>query len=141
MGTKELLETPTIPRSIDVKRNMELVRQILLAVQAKTSLEPELIKIDGLDDAVVGRHVEMLFDAGFLEGMTPSFQPGEYRDIFVKDLSWDGHEFVGAISKEELWQKLTSAIGPGELAGLPLKAIKDASIAAATAYLKGKLGL
>jgi hypothetical protein len=141
MGTTELLETPATSRSIDVKRDMELVRRILLTVQAKSSLEPELIKIDGLDEAVVGRHVEMLFDACFLEGMTPSFQPGEYRDIFVIDLSWDGHEFVGAISKKELWQKLKSAIGPSELAGLSLKAIKDASIAAATTYLKGKLGL
>ena len=136
MGTTELKH-----RSIDVKRDMELVRRILLTVQAKSSLEPELIKIDGHDDAVVGRHVEMLFDNGFLEGMEHSTLASEYRDIFVKDLSWDGHEFVGAISKEELWQKLKSAIGPGELAGLSLKAIKDASIAAATAYLKGKLGL
>ena len=127
-------------RSIDVKRDMELVRRILLTVQAKTSLEPELIKIDGHDDAVVGRHVEMLFDNGFLEGVEHSSLASEYRDIFVKDLSWDGHEFVGAISKEELWQKLKTAIGPSELAGLSLKAIKDASIAA-TAYLKGKLGL
>ena len=38
----------------------------LLNVQAKTSLEPELIKIDGLDDAVVGRHVEMLFYRFFI---------------------------------------------------------------------------
>jgi hypothetical protein len=135
---EELLETP---RSIDVKRDMELVRRILLAVQAKSSLEPELIIIDGLDDAVVGRHVEMLFDAGFLEGMEHSTLASQYRDIFVKDLSWEGHEFIGAISKEELWQKLKSAIGPGELAGLSLKAIKDASIAAATVYIKGKLGI
>jgi hypothetical protein len=138
MGTDELLETP---RSIDVKRDMELVRRILLTVQAKISLEPELIKIDDLDDAVVRRHVEMLFDEGYLEGMEHSTLASQSRDIFVKGLSWDGHEFAGAISKEELWQKLKSAIGPGELASLSLKAIKDASIAAATAYLKGKLGL
>ncbi|PNE12428.1 MAG: hypothetical protein CR217_03410 [Beijerinckiaceae bacterium] len=141
MGMAESLETHRIPWSIDVKRDMELVRRILLTVQAKSSLEPELIQIDGLDDAVVGRHVEMLFDAGFLEGMEHSTLASEYRDILVKDLTWDGHEFVGAISKDELWQKLKSAIGPGELAGQSLKAIKDASIAAATAYLKGKLGL
>jgi len=67
MGSTELLETSTTSRSVDVKRDMELVRQILLTVQAKTSLEPELIKIDGHDDAIVGRHVEMLFDNGFLE--------------------------------------------------------------------------
>jgi len=138
MGTAELFETS---RPIDVKRDMELVRQILLAVQAKTDLEPELIKIDGLDDAVVGRHIEMLFDAGYLEGIEHSTMASQYRDVLVKDLSWEGHEFVGAISKEELWQKLKSAIGPGELAGQSLKAIKDAAIAAATTYLKGKLGL
>lgn len=136
--TAELLETPG---SIDVKRDMDLVRRILLDVQAKTSLEPELIKIDGRDDAVVGRHIEMLFDAGYLEGIEHSTMASRYRDVLVKDLSWEGHEFVGAIFKEELWEKLKSAIGPGELASLSLKAIKDASIAAATAYLKGKLGL
>ena len=116
-------------------RDMELVRRILLAVQAKTSLEPKLIKIDGVADEVVGRHIEMLFDAGFLEGMEHSTLASQYRDIFVKDLSWDGHEFVGAISKEELWQKLKSAIGPSELASQSLEAIKDTSIAVATVYL------
>jgi hypothetical protein len=130
------------PRFIDVTRDMELIRRILLVVRAKTSLEPELIKIDGFDDAVVWRHIEMLFDNGFLEGIERSNYKSRYRDVLVKDLSWDGHEFIiGAISKEELWQKLKSAIGPGELASQSLKAIKDASIAGATAYLKGKLGL
>jgi hypothetical protein len=94
----------------------------LLAVQAKTSLEPELIKIDGFDDVIVGRHVEMQFDAGFLEGMEHSTLASQYRDNFVK--AWDGHEFVGAISKEELWEKLKYEIGPGELSGLSLKAIQ-----------------
>jgi hypothetical protein len=84
-GTTKLLETP---RPIGVTRDMELIRRILLAIQA--------------------------------------------------NLSWEGHEFVAAIFKEELWQKRKSSIGPGELASISLKAIKDASIAAATAYLKGK---
>jgi hypothetical protein len=95
--------------------------------------------IGDIDDAVLGRHIEMLFDAGFLEGMEHSTLASQYRDIFVSDLSWDGHEFIGAISKEELWQRLKSAIGPGELASQSLRAIKDAAIATATVYLKSKL--
>src|ERR1035437_8601270 len=124
---EELLETP---RSIDVKRDMELVRRILLAVQAKSSLEPELIIIDGLDDAVVGRHVEMLFDAGFLEGMEHILrlieEPGEISCVFqfggfccAHDSSWwlpqrrrsqqadrVGARWVGGLSRDAPRQRL-----------------------------------
>lgn len=124
-----------------VKRDMELVRRILLAVQAKTDLEPERIVIDGEDDLVVSRHIEMLFDNGYLEGIEHTSLNDRYRGIFVKDLSWDGHEFIGAIGKDAIWQKLKDNLAPGELTTLSLKAIKDASIAAATAYIKGKIGL
>ena len=66
------------------------------------ALNNQSVKIDGYDDVIVGRHVEMLFDAGFLEGMEHSTLASQYRDNFVK--AWDGREFVGAISKEELWE-------------------------------------
>ena len=102
-----------------MQRDMDLVRQIMLATQAKQGLDPEPIKIEGVDDVVVGRHVEMLFDAGFLDGFEyDTTLASQYRNILVKDLSWDGHEFIGAISKDELWQTLKFAIGPGELARL-----------------------
>jgi hypothetical protein len=51
----------------------------------------------------------------------------------------------GPLNTRQLALKIMAAkrldTGEGELASLSLKTIKDAAIAAATAYLKGKLGL
>ena len=125
-----------------MQRDMDLIRRILLTVRDKQNLDLEPIKIDGVADIILGRHVEMLFQEGFLEGIEyGTTLASQYRNYLVKDLSWDGHEFIGAVSKDELWQKLKAGIGPVELASQSLKAIKDAAIAVATTYLKGKLGL
>ena len=130
-----------IAEDCDVKRDMELVRKICLVVQDKQDLRPQRISVEGYDDLLVGRHIELLYDAGFLDALASEALNDPYRRILVKDLTWDGHEFIGSIAKEELWEKLKAALGPNELAGMSLKAVKDAAIAAATVWIKGKLGV
>lgn len=124
-----------------MKRDMDLVRKLCLAVQEKQDLRPQRITVEGYDDILVGRHIELLYDAGFLDALSSDILDGVYRRILIRDLSWDGHEFIGSIAKEELWEKLKASLGPTELATMSLKAIKDAAIAGATVYIKQKLGI
>ncbi len=44
----------------DVKRDMELIRRILLKIQARETVDPEHLEMEGVDDAVLGRHVELI---------------------------------------------------------------------------------
>jgi hypothetical protein len=47
----------------------------------------------------------MLFDAGFFEGMEHSTLASQYRDIFVKDLSWDVMSLSRLHRHSAFWQK------------------------------------
>lgn len=124
-----------------VQRDMELIRKILLAVQTKATLKHELVKIDGVDDEIVGRHVEMLFNAGYLEGRPMALASQSYVRIGVKDLSWQGHDFLSALENQGVWSKLKESFGAGELATLPLTVIKDAAVGLLRQYALQKLGL
>jgi Hypothetical protein (DUF2513) len=52
-----------------MKRDMDLVRQILLQVQAKDEEElgQKPLEIDGYDLATVARHVEIMQEAGLVD--------------------------------------------------------------------------
>jgi hypothetical protein len=129
-------------RGMEMQRDMDLVRKIMFEVQSRMDVEPKAVEIDGVDDVTLGRHVEMLFDAGFLEGLeSGTTLASSYRVIVVTDLSWDGHDFIDAISKDGVWQKLKETFSPAEMSTMPLKVIKDASIAVLTSIVKARIGL
>lgn len=130
-------------REWDMRRDMELVREIFRKVQAKTTLDYRPIgPIEGYDDFDVGRHVEMLHKAGYIEGIYNKETHGQPGVVRIYDLSWDGHEFAGALLTDEgTWQKMKSAFGPEKLATAPLKMIESVAIQAVTAWALSKMGL
>lgn len=134
--------SPELLGSIKVKRDMEVVRKILRAVQDKGDLTLRQMTFDGVDDLTAGRHLEMLVSAGYVDALVKSVisQPVPY--ILVKDLTWEGHEFAGALlTDDSTWQKLKAAIGPETLASLPLKMVQDLATKALTAWAMHKMGL
>ncbi|MFC3072345.1 DUF2513 domain-containing protein [Shinella pollutisoli] len=125
-------------RGTDMRRDMELVREIFRVVIAKEGLEGKEISIPGYDAKIVNRHVSMLYRAGYIDG-TPFM--GDER-ILAVDLSWQGHEFAGALLTEEtVWVKIKDALGPEKLATVPLKYIEAVAMEALIAWGKAKLGL
>lgn len=123
-----------------MKRDMELIRAILLNVQARADLEPRSVQIDGADPMTVGRHVEMLHAVGFLEGYDASHIESPIPTILVTDLSWEGHEFIAALQNDTVWSQIKS-MAAGEMGKLPLSVVKDAAVALARRWAFGQLGL
>lgn len=121
-------------------RDMELIRKILLVVQARKDIAPRPLVIDGVDDDVLGRHVEMLFDAGMLDGVSGRSGSKYYKHVLIRDLSWNGHDFLSALSNETVWAKLKETLS-GELTTLPLSVLKDAGVALLKEWVKQKIGL
>ncbi|WP_447065924.1 DUF2513 domain-containing protein [Vibrio alginolyticus] len=90
-----------------MKRDMELIRKLLLAVEKN----PRELQVEGYDVEEVGYHTLLLIEAGLLDGITsdtldntsivPTF-------ISVNHLTWDGHEFLDNIRKEEVWNTIKS---------------------------------
>ena len=126
-----------------MKRDMELVREILLKVQARTDLKPQRQIIEGRDDLIVERHIEMLYEAGLLEGLPhkSSQRPAAGAEIFITDMSWEGHDFLAALENENVWSKIRTTFSTAELAGLPVSLLKELGAELLKVWAKGKLGL
>ena len=122
-------------------RDMELIRLILLEIQSRKDIAPKTIEISGYDDLVVARHLELLKQAGLIDGIqsTPISVP--YSIIMVKDLTWTGHDFISALENETVWKKIKQTYSPSELATMPLAAIKTVGLGLLTEWAKSKIGL
>lgn len=125
-----------------VQRDMELIRRIVLAVQAKDDAVPRRVHVDGVEDWILARHVELLFDAGMLDGTksAPTFGGGPPA-VFVRDLSSAGHDFAATLANETVWGQLKQKVGPVDLAMMPLKVVKEVGVAALSAWALNQAGL
>jgi hypothetical protein len=103
-----------------MKRDMELIRQILLNVEADKYQIGEPIKIDGIAEDVCGMHVALIFDAGLAEGrLVKSSERIAWAMIFR--LTSAGHDFCDGIRNDTIWNKAKENIlKPGASYGLSI---------------------
>lgn len=94
-----------------MKRDFDLIRQILLAVEAEHTGRDDvewdlsdLSKFGGCDRDEFFGNFKLLIKAGFLE-------PDRGGDFCIDDkiytygLTWYGHEFLDSIRDEKVWRK------------------------------------
>ena len=89
-----------------MKRDMNLVRQILLDVEEHGGTHPKAtVKLDIPDYSpdVVSHHVKLLKDAGYLTALDHSSNDGS--SWIPKALTWSGHEFLDAARNAGIWNK------------------------------------
>jgi hypothetical protein len=122
-------------------RNMELIRKVIAEIQSRADLAPRRLEVPGYDEVTVERHLEMLVDAGLVEGTMIRQIDVSYPLVMVTDLSWIGHDFAAALANESVWQKIKQSLSAKELATIPLIVIKDVGIELLAKYTKSKLGL
>jgi hypothetical protein len=82
----------------------ELIKKILLAVEAKKNLIPDEITIDGYDETTVAYHCLLLNDAGFIEASFEETLNGNVTP-FVRRMTWSGVEFLQAARNDTIWEK------------------------------------
>jgi hypothetical protein len=87
------------------------------------------IVIEGYSDLVVGQHVELLFDAGYLVGQPYEFSSLDHKHVEIRDLSWEGHEFLAVLRSDHGWGKVKKSFEAADLAKMPLKIIEAVSTA------------
>lgn len=81
-----------------MKRDMDLIRRILLTIEADEPYD----EIPGVDVDVLIGHVELLFDAGLVEGQnTSTLAEADFR---IDRITWAGHEFLDAARNESVWK-------------------------------------
>lgn len=119
-----------------MKRDMNLIREILLYVEStdETQLSGCALRIAGHDDQVVGRHVQLLAEAGLLHANVLETDQGPVL-AQVSRLSWAGHEFLDAARNEGVWSK-TLAFLKHEGVTVPVEVLKTLLISQVKSWLK-----
>lgn len=123
-----------------MKRDMDLVRKILFAIEAHPpTLGPLKINIEGYSKEIIDYHLTLLKDAGFIEGINPGAKSG-FGDIVAMTIpmrmTWQGHEFLDACRNESIWNKAKDKLQSvgGEV---PLEVVKSVLITPITKQVLG----
>jgi hypothetical protein len=93
-----------------MKRDMELVRKILLAVEEsddahRRGMRP---KIDGYEDDMIQVHVGLLWRKGLINALDGSSRDGE--SYVITGLTWEGYDFIEAARNETTWRKAMQVV-------------------------------
>lgn len=120
-----------------MKRDWELIRQILLAVESLESGAQAVRSgaIEGYDPELAAYHIHMLIEAGLVNG-TCSKSINAPRQCVARELTWAGHEFLDQIRSQTVWNR---TVGLLREKGLDLSF--DSIKAAAGTVVGGLLGL
>jgi len=122
-------------RCIDVKRDMDLIRDILLRVEEDQTMNGSTFKtfdstdFEGHSDAEITYHIDLLFEAGLIGG-APNLNPLPA----ISRLTWQGHEFIATTKDPRIWASVKE-----RLMGLPdvaLSVILEIGKAEVKKYLK-----
>ncbi|MFH1743623.1 MAG: DUF2513 domain-containing protein [bacterium] len=89
-----------------MKRNMDLVRAILLAIEAEPSgFAPQKLVIPGHTDEEIGYHVYLMVEAGLLEGEVTTHNQSASPSALASHMTWEGHEFLDASRDLTRWER------------------------------------
>ena len=93
-----------------MKRDMDLARKILLALEAQPiEALGDPIEIEGHDDDEVSYHIKLLDDARLLEGRDDCAD--ETFSWCALSLTWEGHEFLDVARQDTRWERAKLSVG------------------------------
>lgn len=93
-----------------MKRDMELIRKILLHLEEKQDVNNwDSVVIEKYDPKVISYHIKLLYQAGLIEAK-PLNTKDSYGMWLAKGLTWDGHDFIDAIKNDNIWAKIKGGI-------------------------------
>lgn len=93
-----------------MKRDMDLVRKIMLAVEAsERPLDSSLIRIGGYSGETITEHMRLLNEAGLIEGISAYSVEHRLKWIELR-LTWNGHDFLDAARNESVWVETISEV-------------------------------
>lgn len=94
-----------------MKRNLELVRAILLAMEAAPhGFAPEPFTVTGYDQETIGHHVWLMAQGGLLTAADVTAQQDASPTALPGAITWDGHEFLDAVRNDTVWRKLKAQV-------------------------------
>jgi DNA-binding transcriptional ArsR family regulator len=119
-----------------MKRDMDLVRQILLNFEAPSQKHPRIgkINIDGYDRREIDYHVRLLYDAGLISRFDRPDLPVDANAALM--MTWKGHDFLDAARDDTIWKNTLNRVGES-VASVPF----DVLVALLVQALRSAVGL
>ena len=117
-----------------MKCDWELVRQILKAMEAMEGGPLQPGDVLGGDEATVSYHLRIMGEAGLIQ--VKCVGTGARLHCMGVSLTWAGHEFLDAIAKPDLWNRIKGVVREKGL-DLSFDVVKAAAKAVIETALKG----
>jgi hypothetical protein len=120
-----------------MKRDMDLVRRILLALEAyEHGYAPEGFTIVGYDQEVIGHHVWLMEQGDLLTASATTVQRDGSPVALPGTITWDGHNFLDAVRSDTVWSKVKAVLKDKGIS-LPFTLLQELALK----ILKGQVGL
>ncbi|MGI9572537.1 DUF2513 domain-containing protein [Alloalcanivorax xenomutans] len=90
-----------------MKRDWDTIREVLTRLEDLPSTDSTLAISDFPEDQAYAYsyHVELLIDAGLVEGQMSRTLGRGPTDFFARRLTWRGHELLDSIRSNTVWEK------------------------------------
>ncbi len=96
-----------------MKRDLDLVRQLMLQIEALPAAPPVQYRMSEIEDPVLLAHLEMLIEAGLVNGRISRSQGARGDVISVSGLTWRGHEWIEMVRSQSLWNDVKTTVLDG----------------------------
>lgn len=109
-----------------MRRDMDLCRDILFIIEKSTTAPIFNLKISGRSKDQIAYHCNLLYQAGLVAAYKPLYGDGIICDFGVGDLTWKGQNFLDEVRDDSKWAKAKKEylnLPPNTLAIDPTKAL------------------
>lgn len=114
-----------------MKRDMDLIRRLLMKTEALPDANGHPISAEGYGAEEICEHLRLAQEAGLIEAR---FLPGSAECASLR-LTWAGHEFLDAARENVIWEKAK------EMAMRTAEGVTIISLKVALAHLMGRSAL
>ena len=125
-----------IKSDIKMKRDMDLIRKMLLRIESdEHALAPDIIEIPDYTQEQINYHAFLLGEAGLAVTSETTNATDKSPQAIVMRLTWAGHEFLDSAREHQIWNQAKDSIAKLGGASLQIWMI------VLTELIKKKLGL
>ncbi len=108
-------------KDIDMKRDMDLIREMLLTIEAHPSgFAPQAIEIPDYTQEQIGYHAYLLGEAGLAVVNNDTGIGEKTPRARVIRLTWAGHEFLDSARERQIWNQAKDMVKKIGGASLPI---------------------
>jgi len=119
-----------------MKRNWDTIKEILTRLESLTTEDRtlRLANFPSERSSEISYHVELLIEAGLINGEMSKTLGNKPHDFFVERLTWRGHEFLDSVRNDTVWQKTKKSFAHSGLS-MTLDLVKSVATDIATSLI------